>query len=424
MLDNKYLTSSTRVSPLDHQEVPRNAKRSRSTKVISVLIGIGVLLGAALVALNITTLVRIDRRWTDANVANDDDYDDRDGRKATPLKGKAMVQGAAPQDMESSIRIEEVMSHLNELQRIGSAANGTRAIGTEGFNQTLDYIFNYLSANTNYRVTKSFFPVRNFALAGNPVFASSIDGVTKNYTYSTDLTKADFYFVKYSTAANFPNFVELSVIPNVGCSDQDWQNAKPSPAGRVVLVKRGECLFRDKAILAAKYRVAGILLYNDGLSPDRVPPIEVSLNQENNIPALFLSSTIGQALATAAQNTRTNTRVRFRIPVRDLPPSPVGNICADTPTGNATQTIVIGSHSDSVPAGPGINDNGRPLFSLSESMHSDSLFWQVVVVQPISVWPSLLLVSFEHPPIPSTSTGFASAGGAPKRSAFSAPTTT
>ena len=40
-------------------------------------------------------------------------------------------------------------------------------------------------------------------------------------------------------------------------------------------------------------------------------------------------------------------------------PFPVGNICADTPTGDITQTIVIGSHSDSVPAGPGINDNGK-----------------------------------------------------------------
>jgi Zn-dependent M28 family amino/carboxypeptidase len=38
---------------------------------------------------------------------------------------------------------------------------------------------------------------------------------------------------------------------------------------------------------------------------------------------------------------------------------PVGKICADTLTGNATQTIVIGSPSDSVPAGPGINDNGE-----------------------------------------------------------------
>jgi len=34
------------------------------------------------------------------------------------------------------------------------------------------------------------------------------------------------------------------------------------------------------------------------------------------------------------------------------------NVCADTPWGNASNVIVVGSHLDSVPAGPGINDNG------------------------------------------------------------------
>ena len=353
--------SAVRVSPLDHEQFPRTVKRLRSTKVISVLIGIGLLLGVALVALNITTLVRMNKKWIDVDVGNydgPDDYDDHDGKKGTLLKARGMGKATSPLDLESSIRIEEVMSHLNELQRIGTASNGTRAIGTDGFNQTLDYIFNYLTANTNYRVTKSFFPVRNFALASNPVFTSSIDGVTKNYLYSSDSTKAEVYFVKYSTGANFLDFVELSVIPNFGCSDEDWKSAKPAPAGRVVLVKRGVCLFRDKAILAAKYRATALLFYNDGLSPDRVSPIEVSLNQENTLPSLFLSSTVGQALATAAQNTKTSVRVRLRIAVKNLPPTSVGNICADTPSGNATQTIVIGSHTDSVPAGPGINDNG------------------------------------------------------------------
>src|SRR5262249_40036381 len=34
------------------------------------------------------------------------------------------------------------------------------------------------------------------------------------------------------------------------------------------------------------------------------------------------------------------------------------NVIADTPTGNPDQTVVVGSHPDSVDAGPGINDNG------------------------------------------------------------------
>ena len=34
------------------------------------------------------------------------------------------------------------------------------------------------------------------------------------------------------------------------------------------------------------------------------------------------------------------------------------NVLADSRTGNPNRTVILGSHSDSVPAGPGINDNG------------------------------------------------------------------
>jgi hypothetical protein len=59
--------------------------------------------------------------------------------------------------LASSIRIEDVMNHLTELQRIATAENGTRAINTLGFNRTLDYITDTLANYTNYNVTKSFF---------------------------------------------------------------------------------------------------------------------------------------------------------------------------------------------------------------------------------------------------------------------------
>ena len=42
----------------------------------------------------------------------------------------------------------------------------------------------------------------------------------------------------------------------------------------------------------------------------------------------------------------------------EAPPVVTINILADTLTGDPSNTIVVGSHLDSVPAGPGINDNG------------------------------------------------------------------
>jgi hypothetical protein len=114
------------------------------------------------------------------------------------------------------------MNHLTELQRIATAENGTRAINTLGFNRTLDYITNTLANYTNYNVTKSFFPVRQFLLALNPIFISSINETIKNHTYSTNLSVAEFYHVQFSTSVNFVDYVEVTVISNLGCSDTDW----------------------------------------------------------------------------------------------------------------------------------------------------------------------------------------------------------
>ncbi|CAF1094268.1 unnamed protein product [Adineta ricciae] len=257
-----------------------------------------------------------------------------------------------------SVKITDVMTHLNEFQRIATGANGNRAINTLGFNQTLDYITNSLSSHTNFQVQKSFFYLRNFILAGNPILLTSIAGVVKNRTYSTAISSSEFYIAMYSRSANFADHVAISAIPNVGCDESDWNAASPPPTNRVALVKRGTCSFVEKAAFAVKYNVAALLIYNDGTSADRIPPIFISLGEENELPALFLSYTLGQELATAAQDPSNNVGVRLIIRFTDESTFPVGNICADTPTGDATQTIVIGSHSDSVPAGPGINDNG------------------------------------------------------------------
>ncbi|CAF3901669.1 unnamed protein product [Rotaria sp. Silwood2] len=324
------------------------SKKIKFTKFMMFILGFAAVLGTIIIALSIATLVKVNKKF----------HKIQNNSEKPTISSKA-IQQSFDSVLGTSIRIDEVMSYLNEFQRIATASNGTRSVNTPGFNATLDYINNYLTANTNYKITKTFFYLRDFALASNPILILSINGVKKNYTYSTNLSIAEFYHVKYSASANLSNNMQLTVIPNVACSDDDWLKASLPPQGRVALVKRGICAFQDKAILAAKYNVAALLLYNDGTLPDRVSPLEVNLAQNNALPALFLSFTIGQALVNAAQNASINTTVELVINVKDLPNFPVGNICADTPTGNVTQTIVIGSHSDSVPNGPGINDNGK-----------------------------------------------------------------
>ena len=387
----------------------RLSKGMRYMKFLVPALGISLLLGIAVLGMSIMTFVKVNERWHE----DDDDHD-----RQVALRSRNL-QSATTTSLVAAIRMDEVMSHLKELQRIATATNGTRAVDTPGFDQTVDYISRFLKANTNYNVTKTTFPFASPRLARRPTFISSIKDNITNHTHAADGPGADFHHVQFSASLDAKDFIELSAVPNVGCSEADWRDASPPVQGRAALVKRGICSFSQKAELALQYKVRALLLYNDGASPERLGAIGVTFEQNNTLPALFLSARLGQRLATATQQSPKTTKALISIVRRYDAPITSANICADTPTGNATHTIVIGSHSDSVPEGPGINDNGE--FSPSIDLALATLSMQAVAVQPILLWRSLWLASSELLPIPSTSTECDSAGGAPKRSVYWAP---
>ena len=246
-------------------------------------------------------------------------------------------------------------------------------------NRTMDYIIDYLTSNTNLKVQTQFFNYSSFVLNGNPILSATINGAETYFTYGL---KEDFTYMSYSGTANFSTPIQLASIPNLGCGDSDWLAATVPVENRVALVKRGVCAFTDKSRLAEKYRVAGLLIYNDGASPERNPPIEASIHQDATFPALFLSYQAGMLLVNTANNPSLTASVTIRISTTKMP-LPVGNICAHTATGDATQTIVIGSHMDSVPAGPGINDNG-----MHSKTHYLSCFYLLQEAAPLRIWYS------------------------------------
>lgn len=331
------MTSS---GPISIDDTNNGRRPSRANKLIILTIGVSVIVGLTILSLSVATLVKVN-----------------EGFKQNQVK-EPLVNDSSLLTLASSIQVDEVMIHLKELQRIADISDGNRAVRRPGFNRTIDYIFKYLESNTDHIVTKRFFSIRQFQLTSNPILVSSINGTIRNYTFSENLSTADFYSIELSTRADFSSFIPVTTIPNLGCSDADWQSANPPPAGRIALVKRGICTHVEKGQIAMRYNVSGLLIYNDGATPDRVSPISISLGQENEVPALYLSAPVGQALADAVRNPANTVSVQMVIDLLDLPLTPIGNICADTKTGDATRTIIIGSHSDSVPAGPGINDNG------------------------------------------------------------------
>ncbi|CAF1164052.1 unnamed protein product [Rotaria sp. Silwood1] len=259
--------------------------------------------------------------------------------------------GSFPDNSESwslvsQIKIEDLMKHLEQLQRIADRSNGTRAAATVGFNVTLDYITNQLEQNTNFKIQHQYFTVRNYIIHGTPQLQTQINGNLTNRVYLTDFTQ-----ILLSSTAHFETFVPVVPILNLGCEDTDWTST--SVFGLVALVKRGNCSNKLKSALAEKYQAKGLLIYNDGTAPDHFQSIQgVKNNWNTTIPAFFLSYNLGMELL----NTVGNAGVIMNISVGDV--NGVGNICADTQTGDKTKTILVGSHSDSVKEGSGIDDNG------------------------------------------------------------------
>jgi hypothetical protein len=189
-------------------------------------------------------------------------------------------------------------------------------------------------------------------MRSEPILTSTIAGIDKNYVYDTDFSEA-----LLSPRANFSTSIRLTLIPNSGCDDDDWQNA----TGSVALVKYDKnCSVVVKSIIAQKYNIKGLLLYDSNINATSLPTVFVA--QNTTYPAMILSYKLGAQLVEATQNhLSSNASIRMFIAPQNTitVPVPSENLCADTPTGDITQTILIGSHGDSVPEGPGLNDNGR-----------------------------------------------------------------
>jgi Zn-dependent M28 family amino/carboxypeptidase len=74
-----------------------------------------------------------------------------------------------------------------------------------------------------------------------------------------------------------------------------------------------------------------------------------------DIPVVGTSFAVGQELYNLLQQGQVTLRLAVDASVE---PRTTENVIADTTTGRADRTVVVGSHLDSVPEGPGINDNG------------------------------------------------------------------
>src|SRR6185437_11110539 len=270
-----------------------------------------------------------------------------------------------------NVSVGSIVKHQIELQKIASLNGDTREVFSPGYTASLNYVVNTLkAAGYSPKVTQFNYP---FWTEAKPAVLNWNNGTPpKSYKPGTAADDGSPN-VDFITMANSPTkeIVNTAVVPasNVvdppvggsasGCEVADYPAAV---AGKVALVQRGTCSFVQKWAAAEDAGAVGVIIYNEGNTPARQNPIFVDNQIDATIPAVISSYSLGNDLLQAykaGQNPRVDFKVYGQFNDRFLP-----QVIAETKGGDKNNVVVVGAHLDSVPAGPGINDDGSGTASL------------------------------------------------------------
>jgi Zn-dependent M28 family amino/carboxypeptidase len=276
----------------------------------------------------------------------------------------------SPRDPEAkrfvgNVSVPSIVKHQIELQKIASLNGDTREVLSPGYTASVDYVVKTLkSAGYSPKVTQFNFPFWNEAKP--PVLNWNNGTPPKSYKPGTeadnDSPAVDFITMGFSPTKEIVN---TAVVPvndvidpptggsTAGCEAADYPAAV---AGKVALVQRGTCSFVQKWAVAEDAGAVGVIIYNEGNTPARQNPIFVDDAIDATIPAVISSYSLGNDLLQAykaGNNPRVDFKVYGTFTDRFLP-----QVLAETKEGDKNNVVVVGAHLDSVPFGPGINDDG------------------------------------------------------------------
>ncbi len=262
------------------------------------------------------------------------------------------------QGLRRAVTVGGIREHQLALQQIADANGGTRAVGTPGYDASVDYIVEKATA-AGYDVSLDEFTfVVEFTEGAVPVLERVSPDPKAYVAGSRPAFDNDFVTFTGTGDVTAPvQAVDLVLPPGAdpntstsACEDEDFDGFVQ---GNIALIQRGTCPYVTKAAMAQEHGASGIILFNEGQPGRTAVPNNLPLGAEGvHIPGVGTSFDVGVEFATtpgAVAHVKTVTNETLGSSV---------NVIAETPGGDSHRTVVIGAHLDSVPAGPGINDNG------------------------------------------------------------------
>jgi len=256
------------------------------------------------------------------------------------------------------VTADGVNEHLEAFQAIADANGGNRAANTPGYDASVDYVVDTLTA------------------AGWQVHTETFDYFVSGPSDLEQLTPTAASWENEAPAGSGTGELTGTIIPvdlvlgqpnttavTSGCEATDFAALDFSGENDIALVQRGTCEFGVKAANAQTAGAEAVIIMNQGNTPDRSGVLtNITLIGENpdplNIPVVGTSYEAGVALAAPGSTAY--------VMVPEPENFPQENVIAELPGKNDDNVVMAGAHLDSVPEGPGINDNGSGSAALIE----------------------------------------------------------
>ncbi|MGV0991417.1 MAG: M28 family metallopeptidase [Mycobacterium sp.] len=256
--------------------------------------------------------------------------------RTSGLAQSAVTGGSAAEfatGLQKQVSVDAMFAHLTKLQDIANDNDGTRAVGTSGYEDSVDYVAEVLRGK-GFEVTTPEFSTRVFK-ADKPVLTvGGVEIVAKALEFSAGTPGLDGPLVA-APADETP-----------GCVPADYDGLPVR--GAVILVDRGSCHFSEKEAIAAKLGAIALIVA-DNVDEEKMGG---TLGEDSRvqIPVVGISKADGARLRADPGP----VTLKLDAGTRDVK---ARNVIAQTKTGSAQNVVLVGAHLDSVPAGPGINDN-------------------------------------------------------------------
>ncbi|CDQ42625.1 MULTISPECIES: M28 family peptidase [Mycolicibacterium] len=250
-------------------------------------------------------------------------------------------------ELAARVSADAIFAHLERLAAIADDNANSRAVGTAGYDATVEYISEVLRDN-GFEISTPEFEWLKMGDPGNPTL--EVAGRSYPVTQASPLA---------STPRGGLSGLSLRPRTSDGCERADYGNVR----GALAIVDDTGCSVVVKQNAAAANGAVGLLVISAGGTKGLFEP---GYYQKLTMPVAVIDRTTDAALR------RTNDPVRL---VLDGQASVARSksVIAQTSTGDTGNVVLAGAHLDSAPRSPGINDNGSgvaALLAIADAMGS------------------------------------------------------